>query len=255
MRAVPSSPAVSTRFPSGEKTAELTGPLCPLKVRISCPVFASQMRAVPSSPAVSTRFPSGEKTAELTGPLCPLKVRISCPVFASQMRAVPSSPAVSTLLPSEEKTAEVTEPSCPLRARISCPVFSSQMRAVPSSPAVSTCLSSEEKTAELTPELCPMWRNGSASGGRMHPGADGMTSGAVNRVRSAPSQSTSQRFERANRAAWQHAFVKDVLKHSVSTNTTPVRSAPWNKALSKFANLPETHLSDAPLKSAPAHLA
>ena len=58
------------RVPSGEKAAELTKPVCPLRVSISCPVAASQTLAVWSKLAVTMRVPSGEKAAELTTSVC-----------------------------------------------------------------------------------------------------------------------------------------------------------------------------------------
>ena len=62
-RAVWSCEAVSTRRPSGLKTALLTQSVWPWKVAKSLPLSASQSRAVWSCEAVSTRRPSGLKTA------------------------------------------------------------------------------------------------------------------------------------------------------------------------------------------------
>ena len=79
---------MTTRDPSGLNDAEVTRSVCPLSVRTSAPVFASQTFAVLSSLAVTTRDPSGLNDAEQTGPVCPLRVRTSAPVFASHTFAV-----------------------------------------------------------------------------------------------------------------------------------------------------------------------
>ena len=58
--------------------------MCPLSVRTSAPVGASQTLAVLSQLAVTIREPSGLNDAEVTPPVCPLSVRTSAPVRASQ---------------------------------------------------------------------------------------------------------------------------------------------------------------------------
>ena len=66
--AVLSPEAISTCWPSGEKTAELTEPSFrePIKVSKHAPEAADHTFAVLSMDAVSTCWPSGEKPAELT---------------------------------------------------------------------------------------------------------------------------------------------------------------------------------------------
>ena len=87
-RAVLSSEAVSTRRPSGLKTALLIRSVWPWKMAKSLPLSASQSRAVLSWEAVSTRRSSGLKTALKTGSVWPWKVAKSLPLSASQSRAV-----------------------------------------------------------------------------------------------------------------------------------------------------------------------
>jgi hypothetical protein len=60
-RAVSSSDAVSTRRPSGLKTALLTSSVWPWKMARRLPLSASQSRAVLSLDAVSAGRPSGQK--------------------------------------------------------------------------------------------------------------------------------------------------------------------------------------------------
>jgi hypothetical protein len=60
---------VTIFFSSGEKTALLTEPVCPVRSAISLPEAASQILAVLSDEAVAIFFPSGEKTAVSTGPV------------------------------------------------------------------------------------------------------------------------------------------------------------------------------------------
>ena len=64
-RAVPSSPQVRMREPSGLNVDERTLPACPLKVKRSIPVAASQTFAVRSSLAVTIREPSGLNDADI----------------------------------------------------------------------------------------------------------------------------------------------------------------------------------------------
>merc|ERR1719375_1040789 len=92
-----------TDDPSEEKTADVTGPACPAKVRrqsASLPQHicgdASQSFAVQSFEAVSTRLPSGENTAEQTASECPEKVCLQAPEEELHSLAVPSSDAVRT---------------------------------------------------------------------------------------------------------------------------------------------------------------
>ena len=126
--AVPSSPPVSTYFPSGEKatlclerfisTADRTAVVCPLKVRTSTPVAASHSFAVLSWLPVSTYFPSGEKATLSTQPVCPLKVRTSTPVAASHSFAVSSWLAVRTYFPSGERVTPSMVSVCPMKVRV-----------------------------------------------------------------------------------------------------------------------------------------
>ena len=62
--------------------------MCPLSVRTSAPVLASQTFAVPSQLAVTTRAPSGLNEAEVTVRACPLSVRVSVPVLTFHTFAV-----------------------------------------------------------------------------------------------------------------------------------------------------------------------
>ena len=73
-RAVLSLEAVSTRRPSGLKTALSTKSLWPCRVARSLPLSAFQSCAVLSPEAVSTRRPSGLKTALVTRSVWPWKV-------------------------------------------------------------------------------------------------------------------------------------------------------------------------------------
>jgi hypothetical protein len=59
---------VRTRDPSGLNHAEATQLVCPLRVRTSAPLRASQIFAVLSSPPVTIRDPSGLNDAEKRGP-------------------------------------------------------------------------------------------------------------------------------------------------------------------------------------------
>ena len=106
-RLVRDSP-VTIREPSGLNDAEMTGPVCPLSVRTSAPLLASQTFAVVSPLPVTTREPSGLNDAEQTGPVCPLSVRTSAPLRASQTFAVLSRLPVTIRDPSGLNDAERT---------------------------------------------------------------------------------------------------------------------------------------------------
>src|SRR5262249_28797843 len=97
-----SPPPVTIRDPSGLNDAEAKPLLCPLSVRSSVPVLASQTFADPSSPVlvVTTRDPSALNDAELIAVDCPLSVMISVPVLASQTFVGPLLSAVRTRDPS-----------------------------------------------------------------------------------------------------------------------------------------------------------
>ena len=82
---------MTTRDPSGLNDAEETRSVCPLSVRTSAPLLASQTFAVLSQLAVTTRDPSGLNDAESTLAVCPLSVRTSAPLLASQTFAVLSA--------------------------------------------------------------------------------------------------------------------------------------------------------------------
>ena len=74
--------------PVRAKRTELTKLSCPLSVRISAPVLASQTFAVLSKLPVTIRDPSGLNDAEPNPLVCPLSVRTSVPFLASQIFAV-----------------------------------------------------------------------------------------------------------------------------------------------------------------------
>jgi hypothetical protein len=77
-------------FPSGEKPAEVTNLVCPLRgFTTSSPVLASHIRIVLSAEPDTMWFPSGEKPAEVTLLVCPLRgFTTSSPVLASHIRIV-----------------------------------------------------------------------------------------------------------------------------------------------------------------------
>jgi hypothetical protein len=90
----------------GEKAAETTAPLCPVKVLMTAAVAASQSLAVLSDDPVSTFEPSREKETEVTPPLCPVNVLIMLFAEISQSLAVLSVDPASTVDPSGEKHTE-----------------------------------------------------------------------------------------------------------------------------------------------------
>ena len=81
--AVLSKLPVTTREPSGLNDAANTLLVCPLSVRNSAPVWASQTSLAVLLP-VTIRDPSGLNDAERRLSVCPLRVKISAPVWASQ---------------------------------------------------------------------------------------------------------------------------------------------------------------------------
>ncbi len=62
--------------------------MCPLSVRTSSPLGASQIFAVLSWLPVTIRAPSGLNAADVTARVCPLSVKTSAPLRASQTFAV-----------------------------------------------------------------------------------------------------------------------------------------------------------------------
>ena len=105
---------MTIRDPSGLNDAECPHSVCPLSVRTSAPLLASQTFAVLSSLAVTIRDPSGLNDAEMTASVCPLSVRTSAPLFASHTFAVLSRLAVTIRDPSGLNDAEMTLTGVPL---------------------------------------------------------------------------------------------------------------------------------------------
>ena len=104
-----SSPPDNIYFPSGEKTAELTLPVCPLNVLISFPVATSQSLSVLSMLPDNAYLSSGEKATDPICPVCPICTKISGPCLLPAYLSTDSTLAVSSL-----------------NGLISCPVETSQ---------------------------------------------------------------------------------------------------------------------------------
>ena len=108
------------------------GSVCPLSVRTSAPLCASQTFAVLSELPVTMREPSGLNDAESTRSGVPLEREDLGAARASQTFAVLSLLAVTMREPSGLNDAELTSSVCPLSVRTSAPVCASQTFAVPS---------------------------------------------------------------------------------------------------------------------------
>ena len=70
---LPSQLPDTTVWPSGEKATLRTLLVCPLSVRISSPLLASQTFSVSSLLPETIRWPSGEKATLVTDVVCPLQ--------------------------------------------------------------------------------------------------------------------------------------------------------------------------------------
>ena len=149
---MPSSPAVSTRRPSGLNDAAETGPRSAASTRSSGAVPGSQMRAVPSALAVATALPSGLKA--------PFGDRIGVAaqdgLEPSGRRlpdtAVPSALAVTRNLPSLLNEALLTALVCPSMSATRSPV--GRPRRVsrrPSSSSRSASLGAEDRVGHRRP--------------------------------------------------------------------------------------------------------
>src|SRR5262245_55147322 len=79
---------VRTRDPSALNDADVTIPVCPLRVSTSAPLLASHTRAVRSSPPVTIRDPSALNDAERMPSVCPRRVSSSAPLLAPHTFAV-----------------------------------------------------------------------------------------------------------------------------------------------------------------------
>ena len=102
------------REPSGENATDKTGSLCPRRVVIAVPVFASQSRTVQSCDPEAIRVPSGENATALTSLPYPRKVgRISAPEPTSQTRMVWSTEPETMRVPSGENPTDKTDSSFP----------------------------------------------------------------------------------------------------------------------------------------------
>src|SRR5579863_5990700 len=147
-----------TYRPSSETFTHVNSRACPLSVRTSLPVRASQSLAVLSWLPVRTRWPSGKKATEATGAVCPASGGSSgLRVSTSHTRAVLSSLPVTIFLPSTEKTALMTADLCPSKLSPTCsPVSVDQSRAVLSFEAVKICWPLRENTADRTWSVCPL---------------------------------------------------------------------------------------------------
>jgi hypothetical protein len=85
---------------------------CPAKVRIACPVTASQSFAVISQLPDRRRVPSGENATEETELACPSMVRMGRPVATSHSLSVLSLPPDSARVPSGESATDKTQSVC-----------------------------------------------------------------------------------------------------------------------------------------------
>ena len=130
--------------------------MCPLRVRTSAPLLASQTFAVLSQLAVTIRDPSGLNDAELTTTGVPLE--------GEDLGAGPGVPdlrrlvllAVTIREPSGLNDAEVTTVGVPLEGEDLGPVLASQTFAVLSSLAVTIREPSGLNDAEVTDSVCPL---------------------------------------------------------------------------------------------------
>src|SRR5256885_213613 len=85
-------------WPAAKLAETYIVPVCPVRVRVVCPLAASQSRTVPSSPPVAIRVPSGLK-AIAPKALAPRSRAIRFPERASHTEP-PSPPAVASSVPS-----------------------------------------------------------------------------------------------------------------------------------------------------------
>jgi len=76
---VPSSDPEASTLPSGEKATEMTGALCPSRVKMHFPLSTSQSFIVSSWEPEARRSPIGEKATEFT----PLLFAIDAKVVGS----------------------------------------------------------------------------------------------------------------------------------------------------------------------------
>ena len=95
---VVSSPALASVRPSGEKATEVTGLVCPVKVRSSRPLAASQSLSVSPWLALASMLPSGKRLPRAQS-VCPVRVRSSRPLAASQSLSVLSQLALASVRP------------------------------------------------------------------------------------------------------------------------------------------------------------
>ncbi|MEM6962370.1 MAG: hypothetical protein AAF550_11625, partial [Myxococcota bacterium] len=77
---VPSFELETTNGLLGMIATEVTGPVCPLRMRRHSPVLGFHTLMVWSSEPEMTRSPFGENATEVTGPVCPLRMRRHSPV-------------------------------------------------------------------------------------------------------------------------------------------------------------------------------
>ena len=84
----PSRSPETSSLPLEPKSTQTTSDLCPLRVKRSLPVAASQTLIEQSSLAVAKSVPSGEKSTQFTSWVCPLQTQIWRPDARLQMRAV-----------------------------------------------------------------------------------------------------------------------------------------------------------------------
>src|SRR3954469_22549637 len=97
--ALPSCPAVTIRFPSGEKSADQTHQLWPLSTCSVAPLARSHTRAVLSYEPLTSCRPSGEKRTLSTPSVCPGSAFNSRPVAASRILIVLSILALAICCP------------------------------------------------------------------------------------------------------------------------------------------------------------
>ena len=138
--------------------AQVTGPVCPIRVVMLPPGFSvSHMHIVSSREPVIILLPSGENPRQTADSVCPLKgLEITFPVTASHNRTTRSLAPEANRVPSGEKVTHTSPPVCIFRGpNTVIPVWASQIRMVRSSEPEIMRFPSAEKATQTTWSVCP----------------------------------------------------------------------------------------------------
>mmetsp|Transcript_106895 Transcript_106895/g.276417 ORF Transcript_106895/g.276417 Transcript_106895/m.276417 type:complete len:276 (-) Transcript_106895:279-1106(-) len=210
--------AVITMLPSGEYTAEFTGPAWPTRSRKRRPEEASQIEATPSEPFIAMVHPSGETATEQAPSLRHLCKRSNTgclpprPPHKLQTWARPAAQATAKREPSSLRAADVNRSNSVSKLNTQAPALKSHNLIIPSPDAVTKSWPCPPKAVATNLRLWPRSERSSWP--------------------PAGSQTSTSRPEAVSKAGGR-ASTKDTVEPSftpAAPNVSPAGSTLWPKS-------------------------